>query len=287
MKNIDTLIADIRAELSTFDSLDQIDDLSLYRWASTELKRFGATICIDTDDVIEVRKGKAILPNNFYMLLKAVKCEPFAYECKLEDKSYLQNSHFWIERVERSNRWDSCEECCVEETENIITENIYYEHREMKFQYVKSEPLKLVGGPTPNDCLGDCASQFKCKSPFEIQISGNTLYANFDGSIYINYKGLPIDENGIPCLPETDLGRVAEYIENYLKYKIFETWYINGDEKDIVQKVQFLYQRYKSGFQEAMSDAKMTGYPFEMYEKMKLRNRIQTLNFEVPFLARR
>lgn len=167
--NFTELLGTIKRSFKSHDSSGLLDDQSIYEWYLDSLKPFGALPYELYEEIVEVKNGQAKLPAGFRKLVYAVKCEPYTY--KTESKKHLQNSVFWKERHEKTAVWDSCDDCCVEEYEKFIVENIYYGEHSTKYFYKNPELLTLTEGVNKNIIDNSCINK-KSLSKFEINIVG-------------------------------------------------------------------------------------------------------------------
>src|SRR5680860_652660 len=73
----DELIAEITSGgFARYDESGLIDYLSLRTWIKAELKRFGSNITNLNEAVITIKDNQGKLPENFWNLNVALKCEP-------------------------------------------------------------------------------------------------------------------------------------------------------------------------------------------------------------------
>ena len=79
MITLGNIISDIKSDLKSYDESGLIDDISLSLHLLNELKGFGGNLMETYPKIIEIRNGKAFLPDNFFALVKAVKTEPIGY----------------------------------------------------------------------------------------------------------------------------------------------------------------------------------------------------------------
>ncbi len=49
--------------------------------------------------------------------------------------------------------------------------------------------------------------------------------------LFISYIVYTKDDDGLPYIPETALGYLEDYVETYIKMKIFENAAVNGDTR--------------------------------------------------------
>jgi hypothetical protein len=279
------LLAELSAEMPSLSTVGGIDAQSVYRWMKDELQRFGKAVCDLYDDVIEVKGGSGRLPDNFYSLESAYRCEPLCYEDAPEGEEVRmvsQDALWWKERTEYGSKWNSCEKCCREEMEKTVIETVYMPDlpRRVRFHYHRPQLLRLGRTMHRKACISDCRNRVETECPWEITISGKTVYANFDGSIYLRYYGVKEDGEGIPDIPDTDLGLVRKYIENYIKMKLFERQMLNNEGAGAAEKFQLYMQMSQMDFVKAMTDAKMTKYDWSVYPALRALNRRVSGAFE-------
>jgi hypothetical protein len=78
----------------------------------------------------------------------------------------------------------------------------------------------------------------------EITINNGEIFTNFvDGIVLLNYYTLPVDENGLPMIPNVPKIQLA--IDQYIRWKAFENLWINND--DMASQAKMVY--YKTEFQ--------------------------------------
>lgn len=282
--HIDTLIAEVRNSLKQYDSAQLIDDLSIYNWTFSALKKFGNLITSEHQVVIDVEKSLAKLPDNFYSLKKAIKCDSGWYESELEE-DVLQGSYFWKERTEKADTWNRCTDCEKEFTEKTVVEKIYFRNKETKFCYKNPIYLKLGKHINKDFYSKDCANKYVKNCPYEITINNKTLYTNFDcGKIFIEYYGLELDTDGKPYIPETPQDRLETYLTYHIKRKIYEDVYLNSDDTGIEGKIQYLLAQEQSEFSLALTDIKAATLTYGGFAKVAKINRLRTATYNYPIV---
>lgn len=278
------LLASMKGLFKSYDSVGLIEDISVYDWYLECLKEFGTLPFEMYEEVIQVKNGRASLPKGFRKLLLAAKCEPFTYSTKHKD--HLQDARFWRERHEKTASWDSCDDCCVEESEKYIVEKMYYREYECDYYYKNPILLRLTEGVNKKMCTSDCTNLKVQSSPFEINIvKGNTLQANFkEGTIFLRYRGFEEDEEGFVEVPETFNGHLEKYVESYVKSKIMESIMANGDA---TTNEATLFQLYRQDSRDnkikAMTELKAKNFGKEARTKYKNRLRLETAKFKLAF----
>lgn len=256
----DTLLEELRSDLPKYESLGLIDELSVYSWIDTALKKFGKLATELTETVVYVKNHRAVLPKNFYSLYFAFLCEPDRMEANIPEKELgdLQHEFAWKERTERGFRWCSCDECCKEEFEKTVVEKFYIKDHEVRCHYKNPKLLTLGKRLKKNSCYNECRNRYVDNCPWEIDISGNILSINIPTcNIYMQYYGIMRDEDGKPIIPDSERGNVDAYILTFVKRKLFEKAYQNGDDPGAGDKYRLMMQEELQLFKDAMTDLKM------------------------------
>jgi hypothetical protein len=276
---LDNIIAEIESDFEAYKASGLIDKSSMYRWAYLNLKKFGQSICELTETTITVKAGEAQLPQGFHSLELAAKCDLSSYYCKDEDIPLIQNTLMWKEKVERKVTGLSCTPCCTTTEEKTITENVYINGKQVSLFYSSPMMLKLGKGMKRDRCSKNCRNLVVYDCPHEIIINNNTLYTNFaEGTVYMQYYGIPHTEDGDIVIPETDRGELATYIEYALKQRLIEKLLTNGDDPNLATLLQYYNGKEKVQYGLAMADAKMSTLKPSSYRRLTQANRSHMAN---------
>ena len=280
---VEDFIIELKSSLRLYEKRNLIDEASIWRWVEIALKKFGGDIAIAKDVVLDVKKKQAYVPSDYYDLILAAKCEFEGYELPEGDKVIpeLQNTVMWKERTERSYRWCSCDECCKDECEKTIIEKFYINthdrRHEVRCYYKKPILLKLSKPFLKDLCLSDTRNKIVKECPFEINITGGVLYANFDGPVYLKYKALPFDGKQEVYIPDTPMGGVLDYVENYVKMRLFEEWMYNGEVPNAAQVYQTYLNLEPIKFRAARTELKMSQLRLEDFYKPLEKRKQETM----------
>lgn len=233
-------INEIKHELREYDSVGLLDEVSMFRWVIMSLLDFGKNIQELNEVVVNVRRGKAILPDNFDTLFYAGLCDLDG----IYDKGVMvaDNTYQWIEREERVLGYNSCSPCCIDKEDKLVTERVMWGAKIAEAKYKKPQDLRLGRYIQRMSCADDC-NNFRINSPNEITIRDKVLTANFDkGKVYMLYYGTPIDEDGDFIIPNIGHSALIEFLEYHVKSKIFERMLANNDAKNIISLFQYYTQ---------------------------------------------
>lgn len=283
-------IAEITSDLKQYDESGLIDYRSLDLWIRNGIKRFGNNVMIPTDTVLKVENGRAKLPEGFWKLDLAVKCDPDGYKVETGDVKSVVMSHTFKTRIEQDYEWNNMSESYIGKNYKQITEKVFIDNNIVNFYYKAPTVLRLTKGMKKENCTSTCANLQKSltySSPWEINILNNTIQTNFTkGYIYIQYLSFPVDENGDLIIPETQHNHLQEYLMYHCKSKILENLMGNGDETNLVNMYNLYSRKEREYFSLAMTEVKFESLGHDWDKKMRNKMRINTNKIENLFPGR-
>lgn len=276
---LENIISEIKNDFKSYYNSGLLDEISMERWGLQALKMFGVNIMTLQDNVVTIKNGSGDLPSNFFSLYAAYECEPLNYEVKT--RPVLQNVRQWKETTEKIKQFDSCEPCCINEEEKIITERYYQEDKEFSFNYRPQGLLSLGKNIKTNFCDSSCRNKFVKNNPKEISIRNLKLYTNYSkGNVYMIYYGLEEDEEGNIVIADTPRGVLARYVEDYIKYKVVEKIVLNQDDTNIASMLSLLKANMNESYNLAQADAKFSNLNPDSFKKLRMSNMQDLLVYE-------
>jgi hypothetical protein len=283
--NVEGLIAQIKSDLSKYDDAGLIDDTSLYRDITLGLKRFGNDVMILQETMVEVKNGYGELPQSFFSLYSAYLCNPAGFtSTQFIHQDPLISSIVYKEKVINEKVWSECDASCETITENVIRENVYFNGKAIQLRYSNPTLLTLGKSFNKSNCHSACRNKLVRDNPNEIVILDYRLQANFnEGYIYMQFYGLPTDEEGNIEIPETKNGHLETFLEYFLKRRLAERLMGNND----AQGLQNLYTIYKQeetvALKNASTELKMSKLKPSTFAKIKRLNQLESKQFETNF----
>lgn len=278
------LIAEVLSELRQYDEAGLIDYRSVNLWIKNELKRFGSNITVRTEKFLDVENGEAELPEDFWNLHLAAKCTRDSHQFVSGSRQDVVNSSYWTQRIENTYTWDNQANTHTKESYKEIIEKSYYNNAEIQTRYVDPTILKLTKGMKKEFCAPGCKNLQKAltnSSAHEINILGNKIQTNFKrGVIYIQYNALPSDEDGDLYIP--DVVSLQEYLMYYVKRKILEGLWLNDDDLNVGNKLQYVKQQEREYLGLAMTTLKFENLG-NWEERLKKKMVQETNRFERMF----
>jgi len=235
------------------------------------------------ETILHVENKRAKLPDNFWQLYLAVNCELQGYTTD-DDENVLQNSLFFRERIEGTQEWDNMSETYIAKDFSYVKEDLVFKNSRASFYYGNPTFLTLKKGFNKSVCAPGCANLRNLlvdQSPNTIDIVGDYINANYDsGTIYMQYRGLPADEDGNIIIPETQHNRLQEYLIYYCRMRILEE-VVSGKDDDVSNLLQYYHGRQRDAFQLAMTEVKFEGLGKGWAAKIRNKQRKQTLKYDV------
>ena len=279
------LIAEVTSDLSQYEESGLIDEISMKRWIRNELLRFGGNLMDLCETTLRIKNNKVELSEDFWSLYLAVRCEPAGYEITQGTDDILQSSSFYRERIERDAEWDNESNSFRFGNHHQVIENFVFRDASVNFYYHKSQFLRLSKGMKRDSCHPQSkhlSREITRNLPYEINIRQKTLYTNFkEGYIYMQYYGLPIDEEGDLLIPVTQHRRVEEYLMYYCKKRIMEKVVANGDSSgNEITMLQYYSGEVDKAFSLAMTEAKFEGLGRNWASRVRNATRRETLKYD-------
>lgn len=223
MNKVEEVITKVKTILEDYDASGLISEDLLYDDALTAIKSFGNDLTMFKESVLEVKNGKAVLPEDFYamstvMLVEPYRCNDVAIEYRtLTGFSFIEDTKIL------TNNWNECEDCCRNMDEKYIRKEQYVSNKLAIVDYNRGKFLKHGKTFDKSVCNKSIREVWKQDEVDEFIIVGKELRLNFnkDVDVYIVYKGFPTDEEGNVDIVDTPNG----HLYNYLERKLMERAY--------------------------------------------------------------
>jgi hypothetical protein len=214
----------------------QIDVANLYSICLTEMRMFGDLVTIPSYGFLHIQNRIGHLPKDFRSLISAVVVEPDECHAPKEIDRFI-TSRYWIEREEYgwqnaneraccANSLDVCQDTCSCNVERKIVERLYYKDMGIGVAYSYKNPMPLVltrNTRNSNIISKDCENLKVYSSEFEVSIYNNKMETNFNkGTIFMRYNALPIDDEGVPLIPNGKTDAIRKYMEKRLMIAVLE-----------------------------------------------------------------
>lgn len=291
--SLEEFIAEIETDLSSYAESGDIDRISIKRWVTNELKRFGNDILETGEEVLKVENSSTTLPKTFKSLILALKVDVGGYECE-GDKNLIEDSYIYKQYIQNPAYFlDSTGQYQTTCDSKIITEKITIKNtNSLNVHYNNPKFLSVVKGIKNTGVIDPkCLNinpHIRNNAKYEISITGNQINTNFrEGHIYIKYNMLPTDEEGELMIPETRNGFLEKYLEFYVKSRIVENLIANNrNPQAIAQLLQLYKQETQNHLPLALRESKFTGLGEHWAKKFKALSHRNIISYNLPKLLR-
>lgn len=262
------IFALIKEEFKSYFATGAVDDILFPTYIEKCLRRLGRSTYKIEHSILHIEDYKADLPSDFLAVREAWSCQP-VYTTGLVKSpgNVYEQVTINISQIPAPTLCDTCSGL-----PDVITAT-YKTNDATSYTYQKNFLLKPGNISRDGDCDYECKNYGASVSDsFDIQ--GSKFTTNFsEGDVYLIYYKEEKDDNDNQMIP--DDFRIKEYIEAFLKQKLFEQLACTVTDESynhIMQKAQ-IYERKAD---EAYVLATTEGKKQTVYDKQ--RNWIRTLN---------
>jgi len=254
------LIAEIKEELKSYFDSNALDDLMFPVYISKCLDRLGRGSYKIVPAIISINEFEGRLPDNFYKIREAWACN----DCS---SSYQHPSAVYEQFASCSTRLDTpdmycrrCEEC---QSPDVI-QVIYKTTNTVAYSFQQSHLLQPGNINARNHCGDNCLNA-NASGADTFDIRDNKFVVNFrEGTVYLLYYSKETDCDGYEYVP--DNLRIQEYIEDYIKAKMFEQL-SNQVTDETYNQIQSKAQDYRNRADEAFQIARVETRLETAYDK--------------------
>lgn len=282
--------ATVKEELKSYFDTGSVDDLLFPTYLNKCLNKLGKGSYNIVEEILYIEDYQAKLPDNFEAVREAWMCTSMpGYPYRSANSFYSQAaSEDTIQISPVISGGQPCtntdctnDNCNGAECMPELIQAVYKTNNEVSTAYYRQYLLKPGNISVKAHCTLDCKN-FNSSSADSFDIRDNKFVTNFQkGTVYLIAYVTDYDNSGNQLIP--DNFRIKEYIEHYIKYKVFETL-TNQTNDETFNQLQQKMDYYKSLADEAYILADLEIKKQTAYQK---QNRIkQSLNrnrmYELP-----
>lgn len=253
----------VKKKLSSFDSQNMIDEGDFYDYVVYILEKLGVAVYMECEAVIHVKHFKAKMPCNFKFWYAGYKVHrEFGFVPSINEQKpwiYFQDNE--ISQICPGNI-GNCKIGCDDpddfgKTKLVIRTFVNGDSFEEQFH----NPIELFLSPNVKDKCAPHAKKVVSSHLNEVTIDHeHWLHTKFEkDEVYLQYYGLPIDENFLPMIP--DESSIEKAIEYYIYTMLFEEWYLNSSVPNIGEQLKYVKNEYEHNhFPQAMYYVKLPSF---------------------------
>jgi len=277
----------VKEELKSYFDTGAIDDLLFPTYLNKCLDKLGKGTYAITEDILNIEDYQTRLPDNFYAVREAWLCTaisgpsyqlPGSLYTQAASSTTIQVSPVTVSGTACTNVEcvDGCPTCMPE-----LIQAVYKTNSEINLSYKREYLLKPGNISVKAHCTLDCAN-FGASGPDSFDIRDNKFVTNFrTGVVHLIFYATDYDNLGSQLIP--DNYRIREYIEAFIKYKMFEQLTNNVNDETFNQLQQKMVY-YKQLSDEAFIMANTEIMKQTSYQKQnRIKKSLNRLNmYQLP-----
>ena len=258
-RTFDELMAAVASDFRMYNLEGMIEPADLIKVAQRVSYDLGLRINKTKETVLEITKGKARLPLDFYVLNNAMLLGQYKVKTPVMAGRQTEELSLVVDpsvcrscgseatvcgctdtyTTSTQQHGDNCGEVIL--VEKIRNEVRIYDH----FERVHMNPSKFLSRYAQSMGLAGDSTAWRA------EIKNGFIHTNLtEGKIYINYEGSLEDEDG--NLLVLDHPMINEYYEYALKKRILENLFMNG-ENTVTNQIQLIEPLYRAARNNALS----------------------------------
>lgn len=216
----------VREELKSYFDTGAVDDILWPTYLNKCLDKLGKGSYVITDVILDIEDFEARLPDNFHSVREAWMCSNLDIVKQNANSFYSQaasSTTIQVSPVISAGQpctniecTTGCPECMPE-----LIQAVYKTTNSTKTSIKREYLLKPGNIATREYCSSDCFN-LNSSAADSFDIIGNKFRTNFrQGTVYLVFYATEYDELQNQLIP--DNYRIKEYIEKFLKFKVFST----------------------------------------------------------------
>lgn len=279
----------VKEELKSYFDTGAVDDLLFPTYLDKCLRKLGRATYEIQETYLTIEDFEARLPDNFFAVREAWMCtsvEGYPYRTansfysQAASQTTIQVSPIIIGGNPCNNPActnPSCGGTCMPE----LIQAVYKTNNELNIAYQRSYLLKPGNISVKAHCSLDCAN-LGSSSADSFDIRDNKFVTNFrQGVVHLIFYAYEYDGAGNQMIP--DNYRIREYVEAFIKYKVFEIL-SNQINDETFNQVQQKLAYYKQMSEEAFIMADIEVKKQDVYAKQRrIKQDLNRFNmYELP-----
>ena len=294
--------ATVKEELKSYFDTGAVDDLLFPTYLNKCLNKLGRTTYAIAEQVLDIQDFQCRLPDNFYAAREAWMCTEIpGYPYQSANSFYSQAANQTTIQVSpvtiggkpcvNPTCVTGCPECMPE-----LIQAVYKTNQSVGRSYKHEYLLRPGNISARNNCEVEYSNAWEFYAPpptvheftpgsasyDSFDIRDNKFVTNFrNGVVHLLFYATEYDAIGNQLIP--DNYRVREYIEAFIKYKVFETLSNQINDETFAQ-IEAKLARYKASYDEAFIMAMIEIKKQTPWEKQRrIRNDLQRFaQYELP-----
>jgi len=289
------VFAVVKEELKSYFDTGAIDDLMFPTYLDKCLKKLGRSSYTIVPVILDICDFEARLPDNFYAVREAWMCTDWPLRpYQTANSFYSQTASATTIQVGPTTT-DQAQSCPNSECNNVdchgecmpdLIQCVYKTNNEVARSLSKQYLLKPGNISVQQHCDLNCAN-YGSSSVDSFDIRDNKFVTNFrNGTVFLLMYATDYDETGNQLIP--DNYRIREFVEAFLKYKVFEVL-SNQVVDETFNQIQSKMVYYKQLCDEAyiMADIEVKKQDVFAKQRRIIKDKNRLNMYELPTRIRR
>ena len=255
------IYATVKEELKSYFDTGAVDDLLFPTYLDKALQKLGRTSYVISEEFLFIDDFQARLPDNFYAAREAWMCAeitgnpyqaPNSFYSQAADSTTIQIAPLTIEGTPCNSptcRNPHCEGTCMPE----LVQAVYKTNTGVERRFTQEYLLRPGNISARQNCGVDYAGNLQftpgSSSDASFDIRDNKFITSFrNGVVRLMFYATEYDHIGNQLVP--DNFRIREYVEAFLKFKIFEML-TNQTNDETFNQLQQKMMYHKQAYEEA------------------------------------
>lgn len=294
----------VKEELKSYFDTGAVDDLLFPTYLDKCLKKLGRTTFVISEEILYIEDFEARLPDNFYAVREAWMCTAvngFPYQdansfySQAANATTIQVSPLTIGGTPCTNpgcQNSACDGTCMP----TLVQAVYKTNNSTARQFTHEYLLRPGNISARQNCGVDYTSswEFYAEAPpiheftpgaashDSFDIRDNKFVTNFrNGIVHLLFYSTEYDEIGNQMIP--DNYRIREYVEAFIKFKVFEML-TNQTNDETFNQLQQKMLYHKQAYEESYIMAEIEMKKQSPWEKQRrIKNDLNRFNmYELP-----
>lgn len=282
----------VKEELKSYMDTGAVDDLLFPTYLDKALKKLGRTTYVISEEVLFIEDFQARLPDNFYAVREAwMTTEVAGLPYQSANSFYSQAASATTIQVapltiggtpcnKPGCQTPQCDGTCMP----VLVQAVYKTNNSIDRGFSHNYLLKPGNISAKQHCEVEYTNKFTpgSNSIDSFDIRDNKFVTNFrNGVVHLIFYATEYDEIGNQLIP--DNYRIREYVEAFLKFKVFEML-TNQTNDETFNQLQQKLMYHKQAYEEAFIMASIEMKKQTPWEKQRrIKNDLNRFNmYELP-----
>jgi len=289
------VFATVKEELKSYFDTGAIDDLLFPTYLDKCLKKLGRTTYTIVPIILDICDFEARLPDNFYAVREAWLCTELPLRPASQANSFYSQTATATTIQVGPTTTEQTNSCANADCNNVdcngqcmpdLIQVVYKTNNEIARSLHKQYLLKPGNVSVREHCDLQCAN-FGSNAPDSFDIRDNKFVVNFrQGTVFLLMYATEYDEIGNQLIP--DNYRIREFVEAFIKYKMFEIL-SNQTNDETFNQIQQKTLYYKQLADEAyiMADIEIKKQDVFAKQRRIIKDKNRLNMYELPQRIRR